>query len=60
MWKPVDSECVADAAGTWNVALVATVVLFGRANVPAVDAMWCHVGSLVRRDVDDYSGAWRG
>ena len=59
MWKPVDNECVA-AVGTRDVALVATVVLFRRANVPAVDAMWYHVGSLVRRDVDDYSGAWRG
>ena len=59
MWKPVDSECVVDAVGTRDAALVATVVLFGRANLPAVDAMWCHVGSLVWRDVDGYSSAWR-
>jgi hypothetical protein len=58
--KPVDGECVANAVGAWDVALVATAVPFGRANPPAVDAMRCHVGSLVWCDVDDDSGAWRG
>jgi hypothetical protein len=42
------------------VALVTTVVLFGWADVPAVDAMRCHVGSLVWCDVDEDSSSWRG
>jgi hypothetical protein len=39
---------------------VATAVLFGRANAPAVAAMRCHVGLLVWCDVDNNLGAWRG
>jgi hypothetical protein len=58
--EPVDGECVANAAGAGHVALVAAAVLFGWADAPAVDAVRCHVGSLVWCDVDDDSGTWRG
>ena len=49
--EPVDGECIANAAGAGDVAFVASAVFFGRANMPAVDSMWCHVGSLVWSDV---------
>jgi hypothetical protein len=57
--EPIDSEGIADSEGAWYVALVATVVLEGGADVPAVDAMGCHVASLVWGDMDDDSSAWR-
>jgi hypothetical protein len=59
MGEPVDGECIADAAGAGYVAFVASVVFLGRADVPSVDSVWCHVGSLVWTDVYYDSGAWR-
>jgi hypothetical protein len=57
--EPIDSKGVADSEGAGDVALVATAVLEGGADAPAVDAMGCHVASLVWGDVDDDSGARR-
>jgi hypothetical protein len=57
--EPIDGECVSGAAGTWDVALVASVVVFRWANVPTVDAMRGHVGSLVWCDVCDHTRAGR-
>jgi hypothetical protein len=43
------------------VAFVALApVVFRRANVPAVDAMRCHVGLLVGCDMCCHLGAWQG
>ena len=61
MRKPIYSERIADSIKrAWNVALVAPVVLSGGSNVPTVDSMRCHVGSLLWRHVNDHSSAWWG
>ena len=56
--EPVDGEGVSDAEGAWDVAFVAAVVLGGRADVPAIDTVRCHVGSLIGCYMDNDSGAW--
>jgi hypothetical protein len=57
MWEPVDGEGITRSVGTGDVALVAAV-MFGRgANIPAVNSMGGHVGTLVRCDMDDDSGS---
>ena len=45
--------------GGRQIAFVAAVVFEGRAYVPAVEAVRCHVLSLGRCDVDDDAGAGR-
>ncbi len=39
---------------------MASVVVEGRTDVPTVDAVWGHVGSLGGGDVGDKAGAWWG
>jgi hypothetical protein len=56
--EPVDGESISSAKGTGYVALVTAVVLGGRADVPAIDAFGCHVGALIRCDVDNNTGSW--
>ena len=56
MWEPVDGQCVADAEGAGDIALVAAVVLNGWADVPAIDAMGSHVRTLCWSDMDDDAG----
>ncbi len=58
--EPIDGEGVTDAESGWDVTLVASVMLGGWANVPAVNTVWSHVVALVRCDVDDDAGAGRG
>ncbi len=60
MWEPVDCEDIPALGSGQNVAFVASVVIEGRAHVPAIDAMGSHVGSLRWSDVGNDSGAWRG
>ena len=57
MGKLIHSERISDFKGAGNVALMATIVFEGGSNVPAVDSMGRHVGSLVRRHMDDNSSA---
>ncbi len=57
MGEPVDGEGVADAEGAGDVAFVASVMFGGGADVPAIDAVRCHVAALVGCDVDDDSGS---
>jgi hypothetical protein len=56
--KAIHCEWVADAKGSGDVALVASVMLGGRADVPTI--MGRHVLSLVGRDMDNNASAWRG
>jgi hypothetical protein len=60
VWEPVDCEGITDAKCACDVALVAAVVLGGRADVPTVDSMRRHALALVGRDVHDDTGAGRG
>jgi hypothetical protein len=60
MGEPVNGEGVAYAERAGNVTLVATIVFCRRADVPAIEAMRGHVGTLVGRDVYDDTGAWWG
>jgi hypothetical protein len=39
---------------------VASVMLGGWANVPAINTVWSHVVAFVSCDVDDNAGAGRG
>jgi hypothetical protein len=39
---------------------MASVMFGGGANVPSIDTVRCHVRVLVRRDVDNDMGTWRG
>jgi hypothetical protein len=45
--EPVDGQGVVDAKGAEDAAFVAVAVLSGWANVPAVNAVGCHVVALV-------------
>ena len=56
MWEPVNGQCVADAEGAGDIALVAAVVLDGWADVPAVAAVGSHVRTLGWSDMDDNAG----
>ena len=56
MWEPVDGQCVADAEGAGDIALVAAVVLDGWADVPAVHTVGSHVRMLCWSDMDDDAG----
>ena len=60
MGEPVKGEGIANAIGARNVASVAAVVFKGWADVPAVDAVGCHVAALVGCLVDDDAGSWWG
>jgi hypothetical protein len=51
--EPVYCEGVTDSKSAWYIAFVASIVLKRRANIPSVDAVGCHVRSLLRSDVDD-------
>ena len=51
--EPVYCERVTDSECAWYVAFVAPIMLKRRADVPSVDAMGCHVCSLIWSDVDD-------
>ncbi len=48
------------ASRTPDITLVASVMLGGWANVPAVNTVWGHVVALVRCDVHDDAGDRRG
>ena len=56
VWEPVDGQCVTDAEGAGDIALVAAVVFDGWADVPAVDAVGSHVQTLCWSDMDDDAG----
>jgi hypothetical protein len=58
--EPVDGKGVTDAESARDITLVASVMLGGWANVPAVNTLWGHVVALVRCDVHDDAGAGRG
>jgi hypothetical protein len=58
--KPIHCERVADAERSRDVAFVASVMLGGRADIPTVNTMGCHVLSLVRRDLDNNTSSRRG
>ena len=60
MWEPVDGQCVADAEGAGDIALVAAVVLDGWSDVPAINAVESHVRMLGWSDMDDDAGTWWG
>jgi hypothetical protein len=57
VWEPVDGECIADTKSARKVALVATVVVQGWADIPAGDAVGSHAWALVGREVDNYASA---
>ena len=57
--EPVDGEGISDAEGTGDIASVIAAVLGRGADISSIDAMGCHVGSLVRYGVlDDDTGDW--
>jgi hypothetical protein len=58
--EPVVGEGVTDAKRARDITLVASVMLRGWANIPAVNTVWGHVVALVRCDVYDGAGAGRG
>jgi hypothetical protein len=58
--KPIHCERVADAESSRDVAFVASVMLGGRADIPTVNTMGCHVLSLVGRDVDNETSSRKG
>jgi hypothetical protein len=58
--EPIDSERVANTAGAGDVALVASVMFRGGADVPTVDAMRAHVGTLGGCEVHDDTSSRRG
>ena len=60
MWEPVDGQCVADAEGAGDIALVAALVFDRWADVPAVDAVGSHVRKLGWDDVNDDASTWWG
>lgn len=53
MWEPVDGEGISGVVCGREVTFVASVVVEGRANIPAFDAVWCKRGSLVGCFVDE-------
>jgi hypothetical protein len=60
VWEPVDCESVLEAKGAGNVAFVVAAVVFGgRADIPYIDTMRCHVGALVGCDMNDKACARR-
>jgi hypothetical protein len=58
--EPVNGEGVTDAKSARDITLVASVMLGGWANVPAVNTVWGHVVALVGCDVHDNAGAGQG
>jgi hypothetical protein len=60
VWEPVHGECIADSKSAEDVAFVAAVMFGGGTNLPAVNAVWRHVVTLVGRDMDDDTSSWRG
>jgi hypothetical protein len=57
--EPVYCERVADSKSAWHIAFAAPTVLKQRADAPSVDAVGCHVCSLLWSDVDNYFCAGR-
>lgn len=58
--EPINSESVSNTKRAGDVAFVAAAVLSGGPDVPAIDSVRGHVGSLLRCDVDDDASArWR-
>jgi hypothetical protein len=53
VWEPVDCEGILKAKGAGSVAFVAAVVFGGRADIPSIHAMGCHVGALVGCDMNN-------
>jgi hypothetical protein len=51
--EPIGGESISDAKGAWKVTFVAAVMFSRRTDVPAVNAVGCHVVALVGRDMDD-------
>ena len=60
MWETVDGQCVTDAEGAGDIALVAAVVLDGWSDVPAVNAVESHVRTLGWSEMNDDAGTWWG
>ena len=57
--EPIDDKGISDAESTGYVTLGAPVVLDRWTDVPSVNAMGCHAGSLVWGDMDnDASARW--
>jgi hypothetical protein len=46
MWEPINGEGVTDSESAGDITFVAPVVFLRRADVPAVNAMGCHVWAL--------------
>ena len=57
---PVDSQCVTDSVGCWNVSFVASVMFYGGADVPADGAAWSSTFLLIYCFVDHYFGSGGG
>jgi hypothetical protein len=57
--EPVDGEGIADAESARDVTFVASIMLGGRADIPAIYSVRRHVGSLLWRDVHNDACAGR-
>ena len=55
--EPIDGEGIPDSQSAWDIAFMAAIVLSGRSDVPAINTMRCHIGSLLGYDEDDDLGA---
>jgi hypothetical protein len=53
VWEPINCEGISNAEGAGNVAFVAAAVFSGRAKIPSIEAMRCHVGALFGCDMND-------
>ena len=60
MGEPVNREGVTCSVGAGEEAFVAAVVFGGGSDIPTVDSMGSHVGTLVGCNMDDDSSARRG
>ena len=60
MWKPVNIQDVLGPVCGGDIALVTPVVVHGLANVPSVDSVRVHVGTLRWCDVGNNLGAGWG
>ena len=60
MGKKIDGAGDSFGAGFGDVAPVASVMLRGMADIPALNAVWCPRSAHLRSLMDEYLCAWRG